>query len=64
MLYALKIMTFHLGEQKRKEKFLYREDSDIIITIDEPRTPPTPTTDPDADARIAKRCCRSFFSCW
>jgi hypothetical protein len=25
MLYALKIMTYHSGEQKRKEKFLYND---------------------------------------
>jgi len=35
MLYALKVMTYHSGEQKRKEKFLYREDSAIIISIED-----------------------------
>jgi len=63
MLYACKVMTYHSGEHKRKEKFLYREDSEKSPIAD-PITPPTPKPDPDSDVRIAKRCCRSFFSCW
>jgi len=63
MLYALKVMTYHSGEQKRKEKFLYREDSAIIISIDDPKTPPSTPSAPRGSS--PKRVCDCFiFPCW
>lgn len=44
MLYALKVMTYHSNEQKRKEKFLYNDSDSDSITITPPSTPSTPST--------------------
>lgn len=57
MLYALKVMTYHSGEHKRKEKFLYN-DADSI-------TPPSTPTTPRGSSPPRSRTCVCFgWTCW
>lgn len=57
MLYICKLMTYHSGEHKRKEKFLYN-DADSI-------TPPSTPTTPRGSSPPRSRTCVCFgWTCW
>lgn len=61
MLYALKVMTYHSGEHKRKEKFLYN-DSDSITP---PSTPSSVPSTPRGKSPSPRDCCVCCgWSCW
>ena len=65
MLYALKVMTYHSNEQKRKEKFLYN-DSDSITPPSTPSSsssvPATPRGKSPSPRDFKCVCCG--FACW
>ena len=60
MLYALKVMTYHSGEHKRKEKFLFN-DADSITP---PSTPSTPTTPRGKSPSPRDFCVCCGWACW
>jgi hypothetical protein len=62
MLYALKVMTFHAGEQKRKEKFLYN-DSDSITPPSTPSSVPSTPRGKSPSPRDFKCVCCGW-ACW
>lgn len=62
MLYALKVMTYHHNEQKRKEKFLYNDTDSNSITP--PSTPSSIPSTPRGSSPKRGSCVCCGWTVW